>query len=303
MYYGFDMGGTKIEFGAFDVQRNRLMQKRVPTPRDDYEALLEVFTRLTQEADAELGVMGKVGIGIPGMPDAESGALFTANVPSAMGKPLAADLAKRLGRPVKVENDANCFALSEAWDDSLMGYPSVLGIILGTGVGGGLIINGRPFSGRHHIAGEFGHLRLPVDALDRLGSDIPRVHCGCGHDGCLENYISGRGFEWLYQHFYQESLKAQTIIERYRAQDSLAVEHVERFIDVLALCLANILTVFDPHAVVLGGGLSNFDEMYALLPERIQPHLLSVARVPPIEKARWGDSGGVRGAAFLNFGV
>ncbi|GKX57895.1 N-acetylglucosamine kinase [Leminorella grimontii] len=303
MYYGFDMGGTKIEFGAFDAQRNRLIQKRVPTPRDDYQALLDVFTSLTLEADSELGLVGSVGIGIPGMPDGETGALFTANVPAAMGKSLAKDLSTRIGRPVKVENDANCFALSEAWDDAMVDYPSVLGIILGTGVGGGLIINGRPFSGRNHIVGEFGHLRLPVDALELLGRDIPRVHCGCGHDGCIENYISGRGFEWLYQHFYQEPLTAQAIIERYRAKDARAQEHVARFIDVLAVCLANVFTVLDPHAVVLGGGLSNFDEMYLLLPERIRPHLLSVARVPPIEKARWGDSGGVRGAAFLNLGV
>ncbi|MCD1127352.1 N-acetylglucosamine kinase [Jinshanibacter sp. LJY008] len=300
MYYGFDMGGTKIEFGAFDEQHHRLIQKRVPTPRDDYPTLLKVLAELVIEADSQLGCQGKVGIGIPGMPDGETGKLFTANVPAAMGKPLAADLAALIQRPVRIDNDANCFALSEAWDGEFRQYASVLGIILGTGVGGGIVINGKTFSGRHYIAGEFGHLRLPVDALEVLGRDIPRVACGCGHAGCIENYISGRGFEWVYQHFFDEKLPAQQIIQHYRAGEAKAVEHVERFLNLLAICLANIFTVLDPHLVVLGGGLSNFDEMYPLLPERIKPHLLSVAKVPRIEKARWGDSGGVRGAAFLN---
>lgn len=300
MYYGFDVGGTKIEFGAFDAQQRRLIQKRTPTPRDDYAALLDILTQLTLEADRELGAKGKVGIGIPGMPDSETGAIFTANIPAAMGKPLARDLEQRIERPVLIDNDANCFALSEAWDGEFRQYSSVLGIILGTGVGGGIIINGKSFTGKQFIAGEFGHLRLPVDALEVLGRDIPRVHCGCGHDGCIENYISGRGFEWMYQHFFTEKLSAQAIIENYRAGEPKAVAHVERFVDVLAICLANIFTILDPHLVVLGGGLSNFDDMYPLLPERIKPHLLSIAKVPRIEKARWGDSGGVRGAAFLN---
>ncbi|SUB82273.1 N-acetyl-D-glucosamine kinase [Pragia fontium] len=300
MYYGFDMGGTKIEFGAFDAQHRRLMQKRVPTPRDDYQALLKVLTQLTLEADIALGCEGKVGIGIPGMPDRNTGELFTANVPASMGKPLAADLERCIARPVRIDNDANCFALSEAWDGEFRQYSNVLGIILGTGVGGGIVIDGKIFSGNNYVAGEFGHLRLPVDALEVLGRDIPRVHCGCGHNGCMENYISGRGFEWLYQHFFGDRLEAQRIIEHYRSGESKAVTHVTRFIDLLAICLANIFTVLDPHLVVFGGGLSNFDEMYPLLPERIKPHLLNVAKVPRIEKARWGDSGGVRGAAFLN---
>ncbi len=300
MYYGFDMGGTKIEMGAFDAELNRVWQKRVPTPRDDYAALIDTLTELTLEADAALGLKGKVGIGLPGMPDRDNGRLFTANVPAAMGRPLQLDLEQRIERAVKIDNDANCFALSEAWDGEFRSYPSVLGMILGTGVGGGLIIDGKVFSGRNYITGEFGHLRLPVDALEVLGRDIPRVRCGCGHDGCIENYISGRGFEWVYQHFYQESLSAPVIIERYRAGEAKAASHVDRFMDVLAICLGNLLTILDPHLVVLGGGLSNFTELYGELPKRLPPHLLSVAKVPRIEPARYGDSGGVRGAAFLN---
>lgn len=299
MYYGFDMGGTKIELGVFDANLQRIWQKRVPTPRDDYRQLLAVLRDLTHEADAVCGTPGRVGIGIPGLPN-EDGTLFTANVPAAMGQPLPRDLSALIGREVKVDNDANCFTLSEAWDEEFRHYPTVLGIILGTGVGGGLIVNGKVVSGRNFITGEFGHFRLPVDALEVLGRDIPRVPCGCGHDGCIENYISGRGFEWMYAHFYQQQLPALQIIAHYQAGEPQAVAHVERFLDVLAICLGNLLTIIDPHLVVIGGGLSNFAAIYQALPQRLPAHLLRVAKLPRIEKARYGDAGGVRGAAFLN---
>ncbi|MHA7847172.1 N-acetylglucosamine kinase [Serratia sp. D1N4] len=299
MYYGFDMGGTKIELGVFDADLRRIWQKRLPTPRDDYRQLLAVLRDLTHEADAFCGTQGSVGIGIPGLPN-EDGTLFTANVPAAMGQPLPRDLSTLIGREIRVDNDANCFALSEAWDDEFRHYPSVLGIILGTGVGGGLIVDGKVLSGRNYIAGEFGHFRLPVDALEVLGRDIPRVACGCGHDGCIENYISGRGFEWMYSHFYQHHLPAQQIIAHYQAGEPRAVAHVDRFLEVLAICLGNLLTIIDPHLVVIGGGLSNFDAIYQALPQRLPAHLLRVAKLPRIEKARYGDAGGVRGAAFLN---
>ncbi|WP_060435689.1 N-acetylglucosamine kinase, partial [Serratia marcescens] len=246
------------------------------------------------------GRRGSVGIGIPGLPNDDDGTLFTANVPAAMGRPLPRDLAALIGREVRVDNDANCFALSEAWDDEFRRYPTVLGIILGTGVGGGLIVDGKTVPGRNYIAGEFGHLRLPVDALEVLGRDVPRVACGCGHQGCIENYISGRGFEWMYAHFYGRHLPATEIIAHYQAGEAQAVAHVDRFMDVLAICLGNLLTVLDPHLVVIGGGLSNFDAIYQALPQRLPAHLLRVARLPRIEKARYGDAGGVRGAAFLN---
>ncbi|WP_431222677.1 N-acetylglucosamine kinase [Serratia sp. L9] len=299
MYYGFDMGGTKIELGIFDANLQRIWQKRVPTPRDDYQQLLAVLCGLTHEADEFCGLQGKVGIGIPGLPN-EDGTLFTANVPAAMGQPLPGDLSNLIGREVRVDNDANCFTLSEAWDEEFRSYPTVLGIILGTGVGGGLIVDGKVLSGRNYISGEFGHFRLPVDALEVLGRDIPRVACGCGHQGCIENYISGRGFEWMYTHFYQQHLPAQQIIAQYQAGEPQAVAHVDRFLEVLAICLGNLLTIIDPHLVVIGGGLSNFSAIYQALPQRLPAHLLRVAKLPRIEKARYGDAGGVRGAAFLN---
>ncbi|MBS0969920.1 N-acetylglucosamine kinase [Chimaeribacter arupi] len=298
MYYGIDMGGSKIELAVFDRQLTRRWQKRVPTPRDDYAALLAALAALVQEADARVGG-GRVGIGIPGLIKAD-GTLFSANVPAASGKRLQADLARLLGRDVRIDNDANCFALSEAWDDEFRAYPSVLGLILGTGVGGGLVFNGRVFGGRNGVAGEVGHMRLPVDARALLGPDAAPVVCGCGQTDCMEGYLSGRGFERLYALGGGQPLTAPAIMARYRAGDAIAVAHVDRYADLLAACLGNLLTVLDPHLVVIGGGLSNVDELYPALAARLPAHLLPGCEPPRIEKARYGDAGGARGAACLN---
>ncbi|MGL4859725.1 MAG: N-acetylglucosamine kinase [Enterobacteriaceae bacterium] len=300
MYYGFDMGGSKIELAVFDSQLNPLWQKRLPTPRDDYDALLNTFVTLAQEADSHFGAQGQIGIGVPGIPDQVSGTVFTTNVPATRGKPFIADLQRLLQRPVKINNDANCFALSEAWHEEFRHYSPILGVILGTGLGGGLVVEGKSVMGLNTIAGEIGHLRLTLDALDILGADIPRVPCGCGKSGCFEGYLSGRGFEWLYHHFSGQSLSASAIIERYRQGETEAREHVQRYIQLLAVYMGAMLTLFDPQLVVIGGGLSNFDELYTLLPAQLPPYLYSVARLPRFEKARYGDAGGARGAALLN---
>ena len=171
MYYGFDIGGTKIALGVFDKQRRLQWETRVPTPRDSYDAFLDAVCNLVTEADQRFGIKGSVGIGIPGMPETEDGTLYAANVPAASGKPLRADLSARLDRDVRLDNDANCFALSEAWDDEFTQYPLVMGLILGTGVGGGLVLNGKSITGHSYITGEFGHIRLPVDALTLMGVD------------------------------------------------------------------------------------------------------------------------------------
>ncbi|MDG3088154.1 N-acetylglucosamine kinase [Vibrio hannami] len=300
MYYGFDVGGTKIEFGAFNEKLERVATERVPTPVDDYQVLVETLAGLVEKYDAELGVAGKIGIGLPGMEDADDGTVLTVNVPAAKGKPLRKDLEARIGREVKVENDANCFALSEAWDEDLQGEPSVAGLILGTGFGGGFVFDGKVFSGRNNVAGEVGHMRLPLDAWFHLGENAPIFECGCDKKGCLDNYLSGRGFEQLYTHYYGEKKKAIDIIKAQAEGEEKAVEHVERFMELLAICFANLFTAFDPHVVALGGGLSNYDLIYEEMPKRIPKYLLSVAKCPKIIKAKHGDSGGVRGAAFLN---
>ncbi|OBU19203.1 N-acetylglucosamine kinase [Photobacterium aquimaris] len=300
MYYGFDVGGTKIEFGAFNEKLERVATERVPTPSDDYDKLIDTIVSIITAADAKFGCEGAVGLGIPGIEDARDGTVLTSNVPSAKGRTLRKDLEAKLGRSVSLDNDANCFALSEAWDDEHQDAPSVLGLILGTGFGGGMVFNGKVFSGLNHVGGEFGHARLPLDAWLHLGENAPLFDCGCGQKGCIDNYLSGRGFEQIYAHYYGEKLKAIEIIERHAAGDEKAQQHVDRFMEILAMCFANLFTGVDPHVVVLGGGLSNFELIYDELPKRLPKYLLSVSQAPKIVKAKHGDAGGVRGAAFLN---
>ncbi|QJT80268.1 N-acetylglucosamine kinase [Kosakonia sp. MUSA4] len=300
MNYGFDIGGSKIALGVFDAERRLQWEKRVATPHDSYDAFLRAITGLVAEADERFGSKGSVGVGIPGMPETADGTLYAANLLAASGQPLRADLSALLARDVRINNDANCFTLSEAWDDEFRAYPLVMGLILGTGVGGGLVVNGKSVTGRRFITGEFGHIRLPVDALGLMGFDFPLTRCGCGKIGCIENYLSGRGFAWLYQYFYHQSLSAPEIISHWEQGEAKALAHVERYVDLLAVCLGNILTIVDPDLLVIGGGLSNFSALTRLLPERIAPHLLPAGDVPRIERARHGDAGGMRGAAFLH---
>ncbi|WP_437610818.1 N-acetylglucosamine kinase [Erwinia sp. V71] len=300
MYYGLDMGGTKIALGIYDSQRQPVWSTRVPTPRDDYSRLLATLEQLVHEADRRTGQQGTVGIGVPGLPVPDDGTLFSANVPAARGRTLQADLAQRLQREVRIDNDANCFALSEAWDDEFQAYPVVFGLILGTGVGGGLIVDGKPVTGRNYITGELGHLRLPVDVLDILGRDFPLPQCGCGKRGCIETLLSGTGFAWLWHYDTQQTLSAPEIITRYYQGDKLAQAHTERYCELLAACLGSLLTLVDPHLVVLGGGLSNFAALYDGLEQRVAKYLLPVARTPRFAQARHGDAGGTRGAAFLH---
>lgn len=300
MYYGFDVGGSKIALGVYNLQRQQVWTQRVATPKNDYQALLDVLTSLTQQADAFCGEQGSVGLGVPGIPVPDDGTLFSANLPAATGRTLQADLTRRLGREVRIDNDANCFALSEAWDDEFQAYPVVMGLILGTGVGGGLIVDGRPVTGRNYVVGEFGHVRLPFDALAVLGHGVEQPQCGCGKKGCVDSWLSGSGFSRLWQLHNQQALSAPEIISRYYQGDQQAIAHTERYRELLAVCLGNLLTLVDPHLVVLGGGLSNFDALYDGLAERVRPHLLPVAKPPRFEKARHGDAGGMRGAAFLH---
>lgn len=300
MYYGFDVGGTKIEFGAFNEKLERIATERIATPTNNYQELLDILASVVTKYDEQFATQGSVGIGLPGMEDAEDGTVLTVNIPAAKGMPLRTDLEKAIGRSVKIENDANCFALSEAWDEDLQKEKSVMGLILGTGFGGGLVFEGKIFSGRNNVAGEIGHMRLPIDAWFHLGENAPLFDCGCDKKGCLDNYLSGRGFEQLYEHYYGEKKKAIDIIVAQSEGEPNAVEHVERFMELLAICFANLFTGFDPHVVVLGGGLSNYDLIYQEMPKRIPKYLMSVAKTPRIIKAKHGDSGGVRGAAFLN---
>lgn len=300
MYYGLDIGGTKIEFGAFDVNLQRVMTKRIPTPQTSYQALLDAIAELVEQADLHLACRGAVGIGLPGMEQVDTGQVLTVNIAVAKGKTLRKDLECRLNRPVALENDANCFALSEANDERLANYSVIAGLIMGTGFGGGVVINGQVVSGHNHVAGEVGHMKLSLPALEHLGSNPPIFYCGCGAKGCLDSYLSGRGFELLYNHYYSEELSAVEIISKFSEGDGNVSAFVDFYLELVAICLADLMMIIDPEAIVIGGGLSNFDELYQKVPSKLDKHLLSVAKAPEIIKAKYGDAGGVRGAAFLN---
>ena len=300
MLYGLDIGGTKIELAVFNSQLEKQYSERVETPKTSYDDWLNAIFNLVKKADEKFGCKGSVGLGIPGFVNQSTGIAEITNIRVADNKPILRDLSALLGREVRAENDANCFALSEAWDAENAQYPSVLGLILGTGFGGGFVINGKIHSGQTGMAGELGHLQLNYHALKLLGWDnAPIYQCGCGNIACLDTYLSGRGFEMLYRDLKGESLSAKDIIQRFYSEDKSAVDFVGVFIELAAISIGNIITAFDPHLIVLGGGLSNFDYLYEALPKALPAHLMRTAKVPVIKKAKYGDSGGVRGAAAL----
>ncbi len=300
MLYGIDIGGTKIELAVFDEQLNKLSAERVPTPKTSYEDWLSAIAQLVKNADETYQCKGKVGIGVPGFINQQTGIAYITNIPAASGQRILADLSERLGRPVRGENDANCFALSEAMAEDNRQYHSVLGLILGTGFGGGLILNGNVYAGRNGMAGELGHIQLNFHALKLLGwNNAPIYDCDCGNKACLDTYLSGRGFEFLYRDLCGESLSAPVIIERFYAGDEEVVAFVEMFVKVCATAIANISTMLDPDLIVLGGGLSNFEYLYQALPKALPQYLMKNAPVPVIKKAQFGDAGGTRGAAAL----
>ncbi|AHN72700.1 N-acetylglucosamine kinase [Aggregatibacter actinomycetemcomitans] len=300
MLYGLDIGGTKIELAVFNSQLEKQYRERVETPKTSYEDWLNTIADLVKKADEKFGGKGSVGLGIPGFVNQTTGIAEITNIRVADNKPILCDLSAILEREVRAENDANCFALSEAWDAENAEYPSVLGLILGTGFGGGFVLNGKIHSGQTGMAGELGHLQLNYHALKLLGWDkAPIYDCGCGNKACLDTYLSGRGFEMLYRDLKGESLSAKEIIQRFYASDKSAVDFVGVFVELAVISIGNIITAFDPHLIVLGGGLSNFDYLYGALPKALPPHLMRSAKVPVIKKAKYGDSGGVRGAAAL----
>lgn len=299
-HYGLDIGGTKIELAVFNEKLEKLHSERVPTPQSSYEDWLQAVENLVKNADQQFSTQGTVGIGVPGFVNRDSGLAEISNIRVVDGKPIITDLSARLGREVRVENDANCFALSEAWDSENQQFSTVLGLIIGTGFGGGLVFNGKVHSGQIGMAGEVGHIQLNYHALNILGWDkAPIYECGCGNRACLDTYISGRGFELLYRDLVGEALSAKAVIERFYQQDPKTVAFVEKYIDLMAACIGNLITIIDPDMIVFGGGLSNFDHIYDALPQALPPYLMRSAKVPVFKKAIHGDSGGVRGAAAL----
>ena len=299
MLYGLDIGGTKIELSAFD-NNQCVLSKRVATPIDSYTAFNSAIKQLVTEADETLSCRGTVGIGIPGYIQPDSGRARCSNVPCANDKLLHCDLELTLDRQVSIENDANCFALSEAIGGAGEGFSSVFGVILGTGCGGGFFLDGKLYSGHNNLSGEWGHTPLPYSVFDIAGKDFPIIQCGCGLYGCLDNYLSGRGLELIYHYLTGTGKKGKDIVQAYRRHDTETVRAVEIYCELLANGLGGMVNTIDPGVIVLGGGLSNFDELYELLPPLLANHTLKTTRLPEIRKAVFGDSSGVRGAAMLN---
>jgi len=292
---GIDLGGTKIEGIALDDAGGVLYRERIESPRGDYQATVAGITRLVQTIEDRTRLKGTVGVGIPGALSPATDLIKNANSTWLIGRPLHKDLQERLQRDVRIANDANCFAVSEATDGAAAGVEVVFGVILGTGTGGGLCINGRPLVGANAIAGEWGHNPLPWPEADEL----PGAQCYCGHRGCIETWLSGPG---LAMHFFEQTgrhLTVPEIVSLAEQGDDRAEAALQRYEDRLARALAGVINIVDPKVIVLGGGLSNIKRLYDRVPERWGRYVFSdrvaTRLLPPLH----GDSSGVRGAAWL----
>ncbi len=295
MLIGVDWGGTKIEAIALSREGEVLGRRRVPTPKGDYHGCIAATSDLVAGIEATLGRRGTVGVGVPGAISPRTGLIMNANSTWNIGRPLDKDLERALGREVRVENDANCFAVSEAVDGAGAGASVVWGVILGTGAGSGIAIDGRAMGGRNRIAGEWGHNPLPRPADD----ERPGPLCYCGRHGCNETFVSGTGFERDFRERTGRQLPGPEIAELMRAGDPAARATYEAYLDRLGRGIAAVVNLLDPDVIVLGGGMSNLDELYEDLPRRIEPHVFSDTFTTPVLKHRHGDSSGVRGAAWL----
>jgi len=291
---GIDLGGTKIEVIALDAEGRERFRHRVPTPRGDYGATVEAVASLVAQAEIVVGP-STVGVGMPGVVSPATGLVKNANSTWLNGRPLFEDLAARLDRPVRLANDANCFALSEATDGAAAGLPAVFGVILGTGVGGGLVVNSRVVTGANAIAGEGGHNPLPW----RDDDEWPGPPCYCGRTGCLETFLSGPGLARDHQAMTGREIDPAGIVAGAAAGDDDAGESVSRYERRLARGLASVINVFDPDAIVLGGGLSNIARLYERVPRLWIEFVFSDVVVTKLVQAVHGDSSGVRGAAWL----
>lgn len=299
MRFGVDLGGSKIEIIALDPDGRTVLRRRVATPRGDYAATLRAITDLVLDAEAELCCSARVGICTPGATSPASGLLKNSNSVCLNGKPLLDDLCRHLRRTVRMANDADCFALSEARDGSACGAAIVFGVIVGTGTGGGLVIGGRPLAGCNAIVGEWGHNPLPWPHDE----ERPGPECYCGKTGCIETWLSGPGLERDYCQVTGNGLSAREIAARERAGDAAAVACLQRYIDRMARALATVINLVDPDVIVLGGGVSNIEQLYTGVPQAWRRYVFSDRVDTRLVRARHGDSSGVRGAAWLWSGV
>jgi fructokinase len=295
MRIGIDLGGTKIEAVALDERSNVLARRRIAAPRDDYDATLSAIVSLVRAVEREAGATGTVGVGIPGTISPATGLVKNSNSTWMNGRPLAEDLPRLLGRAVRFANDANCLALSEATDGAAAGARIVFAVILGTGTGGGIVVNGHVLVGSNAIAGEWGHNPLPEPRREEL----PGPACYCGRSGCIETFLSGPGLARDYEVAGGDVVDAAEIARRAENAEPRAVECLARYEDRFARALGSIINVIDPDVIVVGGGLSNIERLYASVPKLWAPYVFSDAVRTRLVRAVHGDSSGVRGAAWL----
>jgi fructokinase len=292
---GIDLGGTKIEIIGLDANGAVLLRRRRPSPRGSYRATLEAIAGLVAEAEAELGGRATIGVGTPGAISPATGLLKNSNSTWLNGRPLDRDLADALGRPIAMANDADCLALSEATDGAAAGAATVFAVILGTGVGGGLAVHGKVLAGPNAIAGEWGHNPLPWPMADEL----PGPPCYCGLSGCIETWLCGSGLARDYRAHAGRERDPPAIVAAAAAGEGAAEAALRRYEDRLARGLASVINLLDPQAIVLGGGLSRLDRLYAAVPAIWGRYVFSDVVRTPLAAAAHGDSSGVRGAAWL----
>jgi fructokinase len=292
---GIDLGGTKIAGIVLDANGRICAERRVPSPQQDYEATVRALGAMTAALDADVDARGSIGIGMPGSLSPATGLVQNANSTWLNGRSLKADLEAHIGRPVRLANDANCFALSEATDGAAAGEKIVFGVILGTGCGGGIVINGQLVDGPRGIGGEWGHNPLPWAQPDEHPGQI----CWCGRPGCMETWVSGPGMAADHARVTGDSITGAEIAARAAQGDAKARATLDRHVARLARGLSHVVNLIDPHVIVLGGGLSQMATLYAALPPLMARYILADHARADIRPPQWGDASGVRGAAWL----
>ncbi|MDJ0882171.1 MAG: ROK family protein [Gammaproteobacteria bacterium] len=291
---GIDLGGTKIASIVLDGSGQVIREQRVRTPSDDYQAILAQIKTLSRQAEADVDQVMPVGIATPGALSPESGLLRNSNTLCLNGKNLQQDLEQVVDRPVRLANDANCFALSEAMDGSAATYNMVFGVIIGTGTGAGLVFKKQLITGPHAIAGEWGHNPLPwLQSFDKVRQ------CYCGQSGCIETFLSGPGMAANCAALTSLKMDSHALIQCSRAGDQQCQQQMMHYYDQMARALAHVINILDPDVIVLGGGMSNIEELYTEVPARWQSYVFSDYVTTPLLKPRYGDASGVRGAAWL----
>jgi len=291
---GIDLGGTKTEVLVLDAQQHPLYRERFATPTQDYESILTSIVGQVRRAQTSFGADITVGIGIPGALSPRSGKLRNSNTQCLNGRELLRDLENRLQHDVRIENDANCFALSEAREGAGRGYRVVFGVIIGTGTGGGLVVDGKLLNGPHAITGEWGHNPLPW-----WREDDGAHACYCGKRACIETYLSGPGVAQNYQLRFGHSLTSEEIVAAAASGDESCRQMLDCYFDQLARALAHLINILDPDAIVLGGGMSNIDAIYPAVAARLENYVFSDYVATPVLQAARGDASGVYGAALL----